>query len=703
MPAPPSHARGPRAGVDRAPRAARGPLPALRDALIADPVVPVLLLALAVLIAWASDQAGYPQTHWAPGGLILLALLAIAVGATGISRARTPRSVKVAIGALAAFTALSFLSILWAKVPGDAWEGADRTLLYLIVFTLFARWRRAGVSAALLLGAWVLAMAGLGIYTVLHVEAASSHPAEIQSLMSGGRLVFPAGYTNANAALWMMAAFPALILATARQLPSAVRGLMAGAAVLLCGVALYSQSRGSVYSIPIVLVLIFLFLPGRVRTLAMLIPVGAGVAALAPAVLHLDKQVEAGAGVPAAAHSATLAVLLAAAVIAVIVGLAAAVEARRPLSQAAGARLHRGVAALGIIAAVALIAGVLVAVGNPIARAEKEWRTFTSIKGYAANSKSESRLVGGLGSNRYDFYRVAWEQFEAHPLLGIGVENFAVPYLRLGRSNETPHYPHSIEMAVLSQTGAIGMIVALIGLIAALIASRGALRSSDRLGRVVAAAALAGFAYFMVHGSFDWFFEYAGLGAAAFAMLGLSCSLCPAPASEPAVPHRSRRRLALRIGLTAAGVAAALAAAYSLAVPWLSRMDVQSAGRIWTVAPQSAYARLRQAAQLNPLSDEANLVAGSIALRFGDLPRAEQQFALALGRSPEDSYATLEQGAIASARGERAVARRLLTRAVQLAPRDPVVREALAIVERGQRVEIAELNRSILREAKEFS
>ena len=72
----------------------------------------------------------------------------------------------------------------------------------------------------------------------------------------------------------------------------------------------------------------------------------------------------------------------------------------------------------------------------------------------------------------------------------------------------------------------------------------------------------------------------------------------------------------------------------SLAAPWLSQLQVQSAARIWTKAPQAAYARLEDAARLNPLSDEAYLVAGSIALRFGDLARADHEFSLALGRTP---------------------------------------------------------------------
>ena len=115
---------------------------------------------------------------------------------------------------------------------------------------------------------------------------------------------------------------------------------------------------------------------------------------------------------------------------------------------------------------------------------------------------------------------MALDEFVAHPLVGIGADNFQEQYLVHGRSEETPKYPHSVELRTLTETGLIGALLAVVGLGAALVAGRQALRGSDRLGRAVAAAALAGFAYWVVHGSFDWFWEFAGLGAPAFAMLG---------------------------------------------------------------------------------------------------------------------------------------------------------------------------------------
>ena len=539
--------------------------------LRAAPATVPALGALALMVVWASDQAGYPLTHWAPGGLIVLALLAIALLAVQPRWAGIPVPVRIAVGALAAYTALSFLSILWAGVPGDAWEGANRTLLYLLVFALFACWARTGVTAALLLCGWVLAMVGVGLFVLLHIDAAAG-AARLIVLLPGGRLVYPAGYVNADAAQWLMACWPALLLARERRLPWWLRGALAGGAVLLAEVALLSQSRGSVYAEPVMLVLVFALLPGRVRTFALLVPVAAGIGAAAPAVLRVGERVGAlegaspGAAAPpstvvavhsaaalhsaeAAVHAAVVATLLSALVVGAVVAAGAALERRRTLSPTAAARVHRGAAAVALTLLVALLAGGLAAAGNPVTRARHAWDTFKSPKGYAANNTTGSRLTSGLGSSRYDFYRVALDEFAAHPLLGIGADNFAEPYLAHGRSTETPRYPHSVEMRTLVQTGLVGALLAVVGLGAALLAAwRVLARHPDPLARAVAAAAMAGFAYWVVHGSFDWFWEFAGLGAPAFALLGLACALAPRSAVRPMRPGAPAATMADRAG-----------------------------------------------------------------------------------------------------------------------------------------------------------
>jgi len=265
-----------------------------------------------------------------------------------------------------------------------------------------------------------------------------------------------------------------------------------------------------------------------------------------------------------------------------------------------------------------------------------------------------------------------------------------------------------------------------------------AMRTLDIFRASVAAAALAGFAYWAVHGSFDWFFEFAGLGAPAFALLGLGCALAPVTglvpatgggevdvdsshvdvpqmedsnAREPRVGGVSRSGTSrVRVGhpfritlaLVLLGLLGLLAAA-SLTAPWLSERQVQSAAAIWPKAPLVAYSRLEDAARLNPLSDRAYLVEGSIALRFGDLARARRAFSLALGRVPDDAYAALELGAIASESDAPTRALVLLKRAVRLNPRDPLTRQALHTVQAGHEVDVKALNRAILLKAEDLA
>jgi O-Antigen ligase len=696
-----------------------GPTAKFSDGLRAAPATIPCVGAIALFVVWASDQAGYPITHWAPGGLIVLGLIAVALIGARARLRELPRAVLLALACLVLYTALSYLSILWAQVQGIAWEGANRTLLYLLVFALFALWPQRGATAALLLGGWALAMAGLAVFVVIHVNAAS----HLARLFSEGRLQYPGDYENASAATWAMAAWPALLLASSERLHWALRGLLAGGAVVLADLSLLSLSRGSLFSTPVMLVLIFVLLPGRLRTFAVLVPVAIGVGATAPIILRVGDRLLHGGDAPAAMHATTAAIFIAALAVGAVVALAAALERRATLSDFAAQRLRRGGAAVALATLVAVVAGAWIVAGNPVERVEHGWNTFKG--GYAADRATGSRLTSGFGSDRYDFYRVALNEFVDHPLVGIGADNFQQQYLLHGRGSETPRFPHSVELRTLTQTGIVGALLAVVGLLAALLAGgRAALsrsaRRADPLAASVAAAGLAGFAYWVVHGSFDWFWEFAGLGAPAFALLGIGCALAPRRRSEqvaggevagvkPDAPARerlrrgARRLIGGRVALLATFAVLALAAAASLIAPWLSQLQLERAARIWPTAPRQAYSELDDAASLNPLSEEPELLAGGIALRFLDLARADREFAKALRRNPRDTYATLERGAIASARGERSRALALLRRTARLSPRDELIHEVLAVVQKGERVSIDRLNRSILRKARQFS
>jgi hypothetical protein len=688
--------------------------------LRANPVAVPALAAIALFVAWATGQAGYPLTRWAPSALIVLVLLAIALVAMPLRLSEIPRAVKLALGCLVGFTVLSFLSIAWASAPAEAWEGANRTLLYLMVFALFALWPARGASAAILVCVWTLAMIVLAVYVSVRLDTSSGKA--LEAMFSGERLSYPAGYPNAAAAQWLMAFWPALLLARGKRVHWALRGLLGGGAVVLAGLALLSQSRGSLYATPVMIVLVFAAVPQRLRTFAFAIPVAIGIAVTAPLVLRVGDRLGSGQSASAALHSAIAAVFFAAVVVGVVVALGAAAEARDSLSPTLATKLRGGLIAAAFTTLIVVVVGGLVVAGNPITRIRHSWESFEG--GYSPSATNGTRLLSGLGSNRYDFYRVAVDQFTAHPLVGIGADNFRQQYLRYGHSQETPSYPHSVELRTISQTGLLGALIALVGLGAALVAGWWAMRSpEDALGATVAAAALGGFVYWAVHGSVDWFWEFAGLGGPAFALLGIACGLAPRTGplgagelrlGPPALPvdvvwpgddSPTRMRTMRPRGTLIASLAGllALAVGASLAAPWLSERQVLHAASIWPRAPLVAYARLDDAAKLNPLSDRAYLVAGSIALRFGDVARAESEFMRALERVPDDAYAQLELGAIASQSGERARSLRLLGSALSLNPRDPLVRQALRSAREGKQVSVDALNRSILRRAERLS
>jgi O-antigen ligase len=666
----------------------------LLSRLRAAPITAPTVLAVAVFLVWVPLHGGQGVTQWAPGAILLIALLGLAAFALPLSWRAQPTPVRVAVGLLAAFTAWSYLSIAWAQDGGAALEGANRTLLYLVAFALFALWPQRPATAAWVLGLWTFGVGVIALVTLVRVGAA----ADARTFFDGDRLTRPIGYVNAEAATWLMPFWAAVALAASARVHFILRGAAAALAVVMLDVALMSQSRGSILALPICAVLFLLVVPGRLRHIAALAPI-LGAAALAlPKVFHLADALDGSdaAAVQDAASTVVRAVLVAAAGAGVVVAAVGAWERLRPPAPATAARVRRAWTALVVAGAVLGAVGGLVAIGNPVHRLDNAWHSFKG--GYDNNNSSGNRLTAGLGSNRYDFYRVALDAFADHPITGIGADNFFQDYLRRGKSSETPRYPHNLVLRTLAQTGLIGTLLLLGAFAGALLAAwKGMRAAGDPLAATVAGGATFAFVYWLVHGMTDWFWEWAGLGAPAFALLGLACALAPrraAATGEAAAAQAAprRRRPVARVLAGAALVLGALA----VAGPWLAERDVEQAGKVFATRPFEAYSLLDRAANLDPVSDRPALIEGSIALRYGDLARARAAFQHALDRNPRGEYATLELGAIASVQGDAARARQLLDRAAALAPRDATAREAAGIVAKGGTVDLSVLNARLL-------
>jgi O-Antigen ligase len=629
------------------------------------------LLAFGVFAWLGVLDAGYPTTAWYPAALFLLGLTAVT--ATFVGLRRLDRVTVAAIASLAAFTLWSFASIEWAGVRGIAWDGANRTLLYLVVFVLFAvlPWRWPTVLG--LLGAYSVAVAIVGGVTLVQ----ASHAPDPSSYFLLGRLAEPTGYQNAECALFLGALWPALLLAAWRSVPWWIRGVMTATAGMLLDLALLTQTRASVVALPLTLLVFLALTPKRARVIVFSLPAAVAVVVTARPVLHVFTALQRQEGVRDAVVSARNAVLVSAAVLLVVGAVVAFVDGRislRPRTARVGAL---SVGSVFVAASVVGAAVAAIAIGDPV----KRWDQFRTPPGRSTNSY----FSNGFGSNRYDIWRVAFREFEHAPVRGVGADNFAVGYLKERRSVEEPLYPHSVELRALVQTGIVGGAL-LLGffVFAGLRLWRGTVPTS---ARATAAACAGVFAYWFFHGSVDWFWELPGLGGPAIACLALAGTLRRGGEEAP----RPLPRLVL-----AAGAAVVLVAAASLALPWLAAKEVQQAAHEWKRDPATAFSRLDRARRLNPLSEDADLYAGAIASRLGEHARMAASFRRAVERDDASWYAWLELAMAESLQGRRDAALAALSRAHALDPGEDTIRQVAATVRAGRRVDPAAIDRTML-------
>jgi O-antigen ligase len=598
---------------------------------------------------------------------------------------RPARGGARACGALAGYAAWSYLSVSWAAQKGDAWDGANRAALYALVFAAFALWPIRARAAAALVGVFALAIAALALVQLGKIAWASNPT----GYFIDGRLATPISYPSGDAALWSTAFWPCVVFGSRRECAPELRGVFVGAAVVLGSMALLGQSRGWLFALPLVAAIFVVATPGRVRTPLTLLLVLAGVGVTIPAVLNVyDKRGTALATALDGTANWTLGAAVVAGALAAVAGIA---DRRRRVSRIAA---RRAGAAMLATAAVALVlgAGVYVAERDPLHDVSHAWKQFTT----QGNPEGGSSRLDRLGSNRYDFWRVAWNRFAGAPLGGIGADNFREAYLHDARSREQPRFPHSLELRTLSQTGLVGAALLGAALVAALGAAWRGVRGRAGPGAAAAAAGLGAFVYWLVHGSVDWFWEVPALGGAAFALLGIAAGLAPRGGS------RARRPLASSTAAVAAAVTCAVLLAISFGAPALAERLVNRATSVYPSDARKAFDELDSAAALNPLSSRPKVIAARVALALHRPADAERYFRQALARDPDEPYAHLELGAIVFDAGRRAEGLRLLERAASLEPRVRVTSEALARARRGRRVDVDRINAALLARGREI-
>ncbi len=592
-----------------------------------------------VFLVWVGAEGGYAPSVWYPGGLVVLAGLAGVV----LCRPQPTRAAAIALLLFALFAGWCLLSITWAGVPGDAWDGANRTLLYLAVYALFAlpRWRSP--EAAVVVGVLAVGTAAIGL-----VAAIAGGSAYVD-----GRLVAPIGYANATGALYLTVFWPALALATVRSAHWAARAILLAAAGVSLELGVLAQSRATLLAGAAAIVVYLVASRERGRALAFLLPVaGVAVAAL-PWLLDVFAASPANAG---NARDAAAAALMTSALVLSLVGVFA------------GRLEHLPRRAFVVPAAVVGIAILAV------------------VQFGGDGALGSTRLASGLETGRYDLWRVALAEVEAQPLLGAGADNFAVDFVRLRKDGEEPLYPHSVILRPFSQTGIVGGVLFL-ALLAATAAAALRARGQDPLAGAVVAGTLAAAAYWLVHGSLDWLWEIPASTALVFVLLGLAAGLAARPS----------RRLPRAAGVAAAGAVAAVG--LSFALPGLAAFEVERAVETFPRDPDRALEQLDRARALNPLSERPDVIAASLALRAGEPTRARTALVRALDRHPDDWQVHLQLAALDGARGDRTSAAAHVARAHALNPlgRTVALAERTLATGRGWAMLIARLEERAVR------
>jgi hypothetical protein len=631
------------------------------------------LLAISVVLWFAADKGGFRGTTWMPATLLLGAGLVACL--TALPRPRPARAALAAILLLAGYGVFCLLSTLWADQPELAWDAGNRTLLYALILALCALWPLRGRSAAVVLGVFGLAVAAITLVELLKASGAEG----AGPFFDEGRFAGPVGYTNANVGLWMLGLLPCAVLAGRRGIPVLLRGLFLGAAGLLAGAALLGQSRGWLMALPLVALLAILVVPGRGRTIVALAAVGAAIALILGPLLDVYSELP--SQPPGAVFDSALqALLLAGAGLAVVGALAAVVDERVQVPAARARRISAAAVAAAAVAAVAVVAGYAVVERNPFTAAADAWDEFKQ-GGYSPRDPS-GRLTAGFSTYRYDYWRVAWSEFEDAPLLGAGADNFGRAYLRRGESPQRPQFPHSTEMVALAETGVVGALLLGGAFLCALLAALPGRRRADLAG-AAAGTGLLMFGYWLVHGTLDRFWEFPALSGPALAGLGVGIAVARGvmeDAEEPASPVARGRVLVV-------ACAGGLLLAMSVVPPWLSERDHRAAIAAAETNPEAALERLDRAAELNRLSPAPDRTAGLIELRRGHYDAAVHELRQAVERDPGDSDLHFLLGLAESEAGRPRQAIRLARQALMLAPRDHVAEAVLRELRRAGRLD----------------
>jgi tetratricopeptide (TPR) repeat protein len=562
------------------------------------------------------DSGGYAATAWGWSTFAVLAVLAVLI-ARGIE---TPgRTAMLFVGSLAVLALWTALSVLWSSHVSASVLEVQRTFLYVGAAALFVlAGRRNGLLAGVLGAATLLCGYGLANWLLGNPEVpASADP------QAAERLSEPIGYANGVA---ILAAMGLLLAVGFAARASRTHGAAAAAATapLFAATLYFTFGRGAWLALAVGLSVAVAVGPGRLQLAA------TGLALAAPAAFAVVAAHLLGA-------SAWLAALvsLSCALALVVPYLLRSAEARyRP-----SLRVRQTFAATLIALPVVVVAAVLIRLGGPAA-------AYDSFKAAPAPTHGDvqGRVFSLSGSNRADYWHVAWRVYEDHPTLGAGAGTYSRSWLRERPVPQPVQDAHSLYLETLAELGPIGLALLLIALAAPFAAPRSWWTP----------VALAPYVAFLAHAAQDWDWELPAVTVAA-----LACAAAPITSSDG-------RRIPRFLAIVPAALCLLVVPAFLGNRAAAEAESAYDRGK-WRDAEDAA----RSARSLQPWSPEPWRLLGEAQLAEGALVPARSSFRKGLAEDRDEWELWLDLGLASEGRARRSA----FEQAARLNPLSPELEE----------------------------
>ncbi len=619
----------------------------------------LLLPFVTVLFAWWEwKQGAYFGQVFYPGAIGVFLLTGILVANMSITALLRGPFGLVILG-LAGLTVLTFVSSIWTDVPAAPFAYGERIAVYVALAGIGA-WVARALAGKMHLALLPVAVSGAVVGLATTIVLGTGHDVSWY-LQGDATLRFPIGYRNANVAFFLICLWPLVSLAISSRLHWVWRALAIGAATLLVDLAVLGQSRGSIPAFVVAALVFVIATPRRLRAAAVLVLIALPVLPFLSSLLAVFRYGEPDAGAIPLLHHAARSIgwsaLISLALAALVLG---AVDPRVRLGPTKVRRLTWG---LGIAVAAVVVVGGAVFFGRhggPVGFIEQRVKQFDKV-GYPNLHSQGTRFGLNVGSNRHDFWRVAIDEGLEKPLTGGGAGSFQLAYLRHRLSLESPHDPHSIEAVVFSELGFPGLILLIVFLIGGVWAVVRTVRAGPVAATVAAGGAAAATQWF-VHGSFDWFWQYAAVSGLGVYALGVAAG----PGISPVAPSRGRAaRWAICLVLAVLAVGAV---PLFLSSSYLSR-GLSEEGS----ASAAAIEDFHRSAEWNPFDVEPLLQRGLVEANRHEAEAALNSFAEAADREP-DNYASYLFAAELLLPKHPKKGREELERAAALNPREPSIR-----------------------------